>query len=198
MRSLSNLNIKKSIESKKISYNESWFERFDTAFNYFIFSILMFYSILVFKGLDPLSDNKLEYFFLSCLSGFIIYYIYCKFTEKKLKEIEFTISKEEAKKRILAYGKKYQFRISKISADLIFLNEPTSGFSRWDEEKTIIIFFKDHTILYTLIQKGRKINPPVLFSQYFIRNDFKRILRQTKFELTKKKGYFDRFFNDSY
>lgn len=63
MRSLSNLNIKKSIESKKLSYNESWFEKFDTAFNYFIFSLLIFYSIVIFKGLDPLSDNRLEYFF---------------------------------------------------------------------------------------------------------------------------------------
>ncbi|WP_312393652.1 hypothetical protein [Chryseobacterium sp.] len=122
--------------------------------------------------------------------------MYCKFTERNLKEIKFNIHKEEAKRRILEYGKKHHFRISKISSNLIFLNEPISSLSSSDEEKTTIVFFKDQSVLYTLIQNGRRMNAPVLFSQYFIRKDFKKILSQTKFDLTRKKGYFDMYFND--
>jgi len=198
MRSLKKLDIEKSIEAKKLIYDVSWAEKFDTIGIYFVFSILIFYGFLRFKEMKPSLNNNLEYFCLISLSIFCLYNLYCKFTERNLKEIKFNIHKEEAKRRILEYGKKYHFRISKISSNLIFLNEPISSLSSSDEEKTTIVFFKDQSVLYTLIQNGRRINTPVLFSQYFIRKDFKKILNQTKFDLTKKKGYFDMFFNDSY
>ncbi|GAA5085814.1 hypothetical protein GCM10023210_06980 [Chryseobacterium ginsengisoli] len=196
MRSLKNLDIEKSIESKKLVYEESWSDKFDAVGRYFIFSILIFYSFLVFKEIKPSPNNSLDYFVLSSLLTFCLYSSYCKFTEKNLKEIKFYIHKEEAKRRILEYGKKYKYRISKISSNLIFFNEPINGFSGWGEEKTTVIFFQDQSIFYTVIQNGRKTNAPVLISQHFIRKDFKKILNQKKFDLNPKKSYFDRFFND--
>lgn len=198
MRSLKNLDIEKSIESKKLVFDESWFDKFDTIGIYFIISILIFYIFLVFKEIIPSPNNTLEYFVFISLLVFCLYSLYCKLTEKNLKEIKFDIHKEEAKRRILEYGKKHHFRISKISSNLIFLNEPTSSISNWGEEKTVMIFFKDQSVFYTLIQNGRNANPPVLLSQHFIRKDFKKILNQKKFDLNPKKGYFDMFFNDSY
>jgi len=198
MRSLKNLDIEKSIESRKLVYDESLWDKFDTVINYFMFFSLMLPAIFGLKDIKPSANNDFEYLFYICPFLFGLYGLYCKFTEKNLKEIRFTIHKEEAKRRILEYGKKYNYRVSKISNNLIFLNEPTNSFSHWDEEKTTIIFFKDQSISYALIQNGRKINAPVLLSQHFIRKDFKKILHQTKFNLIKKKGYFDMFFNDPY
>lgn len=55
MRSLKNLDIEKSIESKKLVYEESWSDKFDTVGRYFIFSILIFLFISCFQGNKTLS-----------------------------------------------------------------------------------------------------------------------------------------------
>ena len=44
--------------------------------------------------------------------------------EKRLKEIRLKIHRDDAKQKILEYGKRYHHRISKISKTLIFLNKP--------------------------------------------------------------------------
>lgn len=183
MRTLKKLNITKSIQSKKLTFEESWSDKFDTFFNYFMFILLTITSILALKEINPNSPNDtIGYFIFPLVIVFSLYAFYCKFSEKNLKEIKFDIHKEDAKQRILEHGKKYNYRISKISNNLIFLNEPTSesnlGFGNY--EKTIIIFFKDNSILYTLIKEGWRINFPVLFSQHIVRSDFKKILKARK------------------
>ncbi|HCR76664.1 MAG TPA: hypothetical protein DIW37_09725 [Chryseobacterium sp.] len=196
MRSLKNLDIQKSIESGKLIYDESISDKIDRYTNYLVFGALFYFSIAGLYKIKPSANNDLEYILYSIVLIFVLYSSYCLFTEKRLKEISFSIHKEEAKRRILEYAKKYHYRISNISNNLIYLNEPINSFSFLDEERTIIIFFKDQSVLYTVIKSGRRINAPVLFSQHIIRKDIRKILHQKKFTLTRKKSYFDRFFND--
>lgn len=196
MRSLKNLKITKSIESKKLIYNENISDKIDTYTNYLVFGALTYFSILGLYKIKLSANSDVEYLIYSCALIFSLYFSYCLFTEKRLKEISFSIHKEEAKRRILEYGKKYHYRISKISNNLIYLNEPINSFSFLNEERTIIIFFKDQSVLYTVIKSGGKINAPVLLSQHFVRKDIRKILHQEKFTLTRKKSYFDMFFND--
>lgn len=196
MRSLKNLDIQKSIESGKLIYDESISDKIDRYTNYLVFGALFYFSIAGLYKIKPSANNDLEYIVYSIVLIFVLYSSYCLFTEKRLKEISFSIHKEEAKRRILEYAKKYHYRISNISNNLIYLNEPINSFSFLDEERTIIIFFKDQSVLYTVIKSGGRINAPVLFSQHIIRKDIRKILHQKKFTLTRKKSYFDRFFND--
>lgn len=127
---------------------------------------------------------------------FSLYILYCKFTEKHLKQITFNIHQEEAKKRIIEYGKKYHYRISKISGNLIFLNEPSDIYSLGkDYEQTTIIFFKDNAILYTLIKEGSRSNFTVLLSQHLTKSDFKKILQPKYSEPIKRETYFNSFFH---
>lgn len=196
MRSLTNLDIEKSIQSRKLIYDEKGYDKIDIYTNYLVFISLIFFSMLTLMKIKPSANDDFEYIIYACLLLFGLYGFYCTFTEKNLKEIKFNIHKEEAKQRILEYGKKYHFRISKISANLIFLNEPTSSLSFWGEERTTIIFFSGQSIFYTVIKNGTKINSPVLLSQHLMRRDLKKILSQSKFDLNPKKSYFDRFFND--
>ncbi|MCF2218123.1 hypothetical protein H9Q08_02275 [Chryseobacterium sp. PS-8] len=196
MRSLKNLKITKSIESKRLIYNESILDKIDRYTNYLIFGALIYFSIVGLYKITPSANSDFEYIIYSIVLVFVLYSSYCLFTEKRLKEISFNIHKEEAKRRILEYGKKYHYRISNISNNLIYLNEPINSFSFLDEERTIIIFCKDQSVLYTVIKSGMRINAPVLFSQHIIRKDIRKILHQEKFTLTRKKSYFDRFFND--
>lgn len=174
MRRLYNLNVARSIELKKLITEESFWDKFDTFTNYFMFLALILSSILCFGEIKPSANNSLEYIILTNGLIFSLYGLYCKFTEKYLNEIKFNIHREDAKQRILEYGKKYNYRISKISNDLIFLNEPNDSLGFGDSETTIMIFFQNNNILFTMIKECVKVNTPVLFSQHFIRRDFKK------------------------
>lgn len=179
MRTLRNLDINKSIESRKLIFEENWSDKFDNFTNYLIFIALINSSVLCLKEINPLSSNdRVGYYLFPLVIVFCLYGFYCKFSEKHLKEIKFYIHKEEAKQKILEYGKKYNYRISKISDNLVFLNESINNFSSRNHEKTILVFFKSDSILYTIIKEGYRLNAPVLFSQHFTRRDLKKMLQK--------------------
>ncbi|PTT71197.1 hypothetical protein, partial [Chryseobacterium sp. HMWF001] len=121
MRSLKNLDIQKSIEYGKLIYNESISDKIDRYTNYLVFGALFYFSIAGLYKIKPSANNDLEYIVYSIVLIFVLYSSYCLFTEKRLKEISFSIHKEEAKRRILEYVKKYHYRISNISNNLIYL-----------------------------------------------------------------------------
>lgn len=178
MRNLKNLDIEKSMQTKKLIFEENWLDKFDIFITYLVFSSLTFYSFLIIKNINPDSPNDtVGYFINPLIIIFSSYAIFCKFSEKKLKEIKFKIHREEAKQRILEYGEQTNYRISKISNDLIFLNRSINDYGPGNQERTICIFFKDNEILYTLIKDAFRLNFPVLFSQHFVRADFKKILK---------------------
>lgn len=178
MRSLKNVNIKKSIETKRLVFDESWYDKSDTYFQYFVYLILILFPIPAIKLINPTTQNSnFEYaiFFIPIIIG--LYSLYCKLLEKKLKELKFTVDKEEAIARILAYGKKDDYRISKIGHNLIYLNEWTGEVSHKVRERTIIIFFTESSILYTLIKEGMRMNSPVLINQHIVRRELKKLLK---------------------
>ncbi|MDW9380429.1 hypothetical protein [Chryseobacterium sp. JV558] len=196
MRSLKNLRITESIQSKKLVFEESLYDKFDTISIYLGFLVLASASILCLREIKPSLNSSLEYFILTCSLIFSVYVLYCKFTEKHLKEITFDIHKQEAKKRIIEYGKKYNYRISKISDNLIFLNEASDLYSfSGNYEQTTIIFFKDNAILYTVIKEGLRSNFTVLFSQHLTKRDLKEILRPEYIKPIKRTTYFNSFFH---
>ncbi|MBL7878355.1 MAG: hypothetical protein JNN23_00620 [Chryseobacterium gambrini] len=142
MRSLKNLDIQKSIESGKLIYDESISDKIDRYTNYLVFGALFYFSIAGLYKIKPSANNDLEYIVYSIVLIFVLYSSYCLFTEKRLKKISFSIHKEEAKRRVLEHGKNYHYKISNISNNLIYLNEPINSFSFLDEKRTIIIFLK--------------------------------------------------------
>jgi hypothetical protein len=179
MRTLKDLDIEKSIKSRKLIFEESWFDKSDSFISYLIFVALGIFSVMCLDQINPQSSNdRVGYYLFPIIISLCLYGFYCKFFEKNLREIKFSIHKEDAKQKILEYGKKYHYRISKISDNLIFLNEPTDDFGMKNTEKTILVFFKGDAILYTLIKEGSRLNFPVLFSQHLTRRDFKKILKK--------------------
>ncbi|WP_185289008.1 hypothetical protein [Chryseobacterium lactis] len=193
MRSLKKLDITKSLQTKKLIFEEEWSDKFDNLMLYVIFLILTGISIMGFRKTILSPNNSLEYIVLACLFFFSLYILYCKFTEKHLKELKFNISKTEAENKIIRYAQK-RYRISRPANNLIYLNEPTELYSLGGYEQTVVIFFKDHSILYTLIKENYRSNIPILLSQHLIRMDLKKILKQKKIE-TKTKGYFSSLFH---
>lgn len=181
MRNLKNLDIPKSIKTKKLVFEQTWLDTFDTFTNYLAYFSLVASTFLALISINPNSENDtVGYLIIPVIIIFCLYAFYCKFSELILREIKFDIHREDAKQRILEYGKDFDYRISKISNDLIFLNENISYFGFGNYEKTIIIFIKEKSILITVIKEGFSINAPVLFSQHFIKSDLKKKLKQSR------------------
>ncbi|MFP3832791.1 hypothetical protein [Chryseobacterium sp. SIMBA_028] len=195
MRLLKELKITESIQYKKLVFEESWSDKFDTLTIYFAYLTLAGFALFGFSQIKPSLNSSFEYIILLILLTSSLYIIYCKFTEKKLKEIKFTISKAEAKNRIIKYAQGHNYRISKAADNLIFLNEATGIYSPGNYEQTYIIFLKSNVILYTVIKEGSKSNFTVLFSQHLIKRDFKKMLQKEYIETTRRKNYFRSFFH---
>ncbi|AZA84881.1 hypothetical protein C1637_19055 [Chryseobacterium lactis] len=195
MRQLKKLKITESIESEKLIFEENWYDRFDTWTIYFASLAMIGSSVLCVREIKPSLNNGLEYLFFTVIFTFSLYVFYCKSTEKYLKEIKFSISKDEAKNRILEYGKKYNYRITKVSTNLFYLNETADFYSPVNYEQTTIIFFKNNAILYTVIKECSRANFPVLFSKYLTIFDLKKILHQKEAQPRKRSTYFSSFFH---
>lgn len=178
MRSLYNVNIEKSIKDRRLIFDESLYDRWDNYFQYFVYAIMIIFSIWGLNSIERSNQNiSFEYAFFCVPMIIAMYSLYCKLTEKRLKEIKFTISKEEAYKRVLDYGIKDNYRISKRSDNLIYLNEWTGEVSRRVNERTTIIFFTESSILYTLIKEETRMNSPVLINQHIVRRELKQLLK---------------------
>ncbi|MGU3376070.1 hypothetical protein [Chryseobacterium sp. M5A1_1a] len=189
------LKIAESIQSKKLIFEENWTDKFDILTIYFTFFALIGFASISFSQIKPSLNSSLEYIILIGLLISSSYILYCKFTEKKLKEIKFIISDAEAKSRIIKYAQRSNYRISKVAENLIYLNEATDLYGPGNHEQTYIIFFKDNVILYTAIKEGLKSNFTVLFSQHLIKRDLKKILAQGYIETIRRKTYFSSFFH---
>lgn len=176
MRTLNNLDSRKSIQFRKLIFDESNSDVSDRILSYLIFSGFVLVSL--FLILDNIVSNEASF---SLIFPFLIMMIglrgiYCRFTEINLKEIRTDIRPEEIKRRLINYSKRKKYTFYQATEHLFFLNEPAfKGFSGYDQ--TTYIFINEGKVLYTLLKETTRFNTPVLFAQYFKARDLKRILR---------------------
>jgi len=176
MRNLHNLDAKKSIQFRKLIFDESNSAASDRLFTYIMFSGFVLISLCII--LDIIASNEVSF---SLIFPFLIMIfglrgLYCQFTEMNLREIRTNILPEEIKKKLTDYSKKKKYMLYQATDYLFFLNESNhEGFSGY--EQTTFIFIIEGKILYTLLKETTRFNTPVLFAQYFKARDLKRILR---------------------
>ena len=58
MRSLKNVNIKKSIKTKRLIFDENWYDKSDTYFQYFVYLILILFPIPAIQLINPTTQNS--------------------------------------------------------------------------------------------------------------------------------------------
>ena len=175
MRSLKNLNVKKSIEQNKLVYSESWLDKFGSYIIYlfclsgFITPFLIFY--------DPYRDHSktgFEYYLVFILSIFFVYSFYRKATEKRLIKI---VSKYDAKENNLLineYCEKKGFEKYKNSNNVIIYNTEMALNFNPNYKISRIFLLKGNSIYFTIIREN-KLNTPVLFSQISLKRDIENL-----------------------
>lgn len=176
MRSLKNLNIKKSIEQNKLIFSENWFDKFDTIIIYMFFSwgFLMPFFVY-FNPYRDYSKTGIEFYLLFIFSLFCAFTIYRKATEKRLAKIVSKYNLEENKLLINRYCKKRGFEKHRNSGNLLIYNS-LNYLAINPRFQTSRIFILDKNDIYlTMIKENQKMNIPVLFSQISLKRDIKKL-----------------------
>lgn len=177
MRSLKNLDIRKSIEQNKLVYSENWFHKFGTIVLYLIFSWGFILPFLIF--FDPYRDHSktgFEFYFLFIFSVFSGYVIYRKATEKQFIKIMTDQNIEKNRLLINEYCKKKGFEKYRNSKDVIIYNSESYLSIPWRYETNRIFILDDNNIYLTIIKENQKLNIPVLFSQISLTRDIRNLI----------------------
>ncbi|SHG49655.1 hypothetical protein [Flavobacterium defluvii] len=176
MRSLKNLNIKKSIEQNKLVYSEGWFDKFDRIAIYMFFSWGFLTPFLVyFNHHRDYSKTGIEFYLLFIFSFFCAFTIYRKATEKKLTKIISKYNAEENKLLINEYCEKKGFEKYRNSGNVIIYNRHNYQSINPRDQTSRIFILNKNNIYLTMIKESHKFNLPVLFSQISLKKDIKNL-----------------------
>ncbi|WP_394774495.1 hypothetical protein [Flavobacterium sp.] len=176
MRSLKNLNVKKSIDQNKLVYSEDWFDKFDRITIYMFFTWGFLTPFLVYS--DPYRDYSktgIEFYLLFIFSLFCAFTIYRKATEKQLTKIVSKYNAEENKLLINQYCEKKGFEKHRNSGNVIIYNSNNYLSYRPFQTSRIFILAKNN-IYFTMLKENQKMNTPVLFSQISLKRDLEKFL----------------------
>ncbi|KQB38811.1 hypothetical protein [Flavobacterium aquidurense] len=176
MRSLKNLNIKKSIEQNKLIYSEDWLDKFGTIVLYLFFSwgfILPF--LIFFDSYRNYSKTGFEYYLLFIFSLFCAFTIYRKATEKQLTKIIGKYNAEENKLLINQYCEKKGFEKHRNSGNVIIYNKLNYLALNQRFQTSRIFLLHKNDIYFTMIKENQKMNIPVLFSQISLKRDIRNL-----------------------
>ncbi|MFH6992784.1 hypothetical protein [Flavobacterium sp. FlaQc-48] len=175
MRSLKNLNVRKSIEHNKLVYSESWLDKFGS-FVFYSFCCSGFISPFLIY-FDPYRDHSktgFEYYLVFILSIFFAYSFYKKATEKRLTKIISKYNAEENKLLINEYCEKKGFEKYKNLNNIIIYNTEMAYNFNPNYKISRIFLLRGNSIYLTMIRQD-KLNTPVLFSQISLKRDIKNL-----------------------
>ena len=165
MRTLKNIDVEKSIATKKLHYKKSWDVYLDQLFFYVSFTVgFVFFPILniVFELDDSNPTEKvLKWIFLPAVICFGVYMTFRKLTELHLRNISTHLSQVENQQRVLEFARKNEYKIRRKYGNCIVLDR--SGMNS-NFGKTAVVFVLDQSLYFTMIQDTPRINLPTLFS----------------------------------
>ena len=167
MRKLKNLNIEKSIATKKLQYSKSWEDYVDPVlfsvfilFGFVICPLLSYNSELNFNSPN---DKFISIFVFPIVITIGIYLTFNKLTENFLKRIKTKSNKTQNQQLILEFAKNEGYSIRRKSNNCIILDKFDSNEIHG---KTAILFILDARIYYTMIRSSNKVNTPTFISYH--------------------------------
>ncbi len=178
MRNLKGLNIKESIRERKLVYSKRWYDYAD-AFTLLLFcSAWTYFTIILFKSLDPKSPNDL--FVISVIIPIIIlcniYIIYRVIADEHLCVRQTEYKKAEIIEILLEYAENEGFFVHSKTHNKLIVNRYRTFQSAY--MKTMIFFIEDNIVYYTVIQDGTRINAPSMIFYWMMRWDMRKLFRR--------------------
>lgn len=182
MRSITDVNIEKSIEKQKLVFNETSFDVFDRLIVYFVHGTMVFTALLCFKEFDYQNTNErfLIFTFLPLSNLYGIYTIYRKATEKHFYIIKTPFNKFKNKEILLTFAKKKGYKIIEKSTDCFIFNEYLGELLTPKSINSMVFIVIHHQIYFTILKEHAKLNLPTLTSHLILKYDLKKYLKLQK------------------
>lgn len=180
MRRIAKLNIDQSVSRQKLVFEEEWLDKFDRIVVYLFFSGLIIYPTILITSLDIRTNNDkfIAFAILPLPILFGLYVIYRKATEKQLFQIKTPFNRQKNKQILLDFADKQQYEIYKKSNEYLIFNESFDDFNS-SYKKSMVFIIKDNMVYYTILKDQFKLNLPTLTSHLFLKNDLKKLFRQS-------------------
>ena len=165
MRTIKNIDIKKSIATEKLQYSKSWEDYLNTIIFVFtaLFGFILCPILIIAFELDFAyqNDKFLAYFILPLLICFGVYSLFRTWTELNLNKITTSLTQKKNQEIVLEFASKNEYEIRRKYNHYIVIDIPKMNSNY---AKTAIVFVMDDYIFYTMIQDNFKINTPTFFS----------------------------------
>lgn len=168
---------KKSIEKKRLVYDENGFDIFDRYFIYFIFSVLIFgFSMILYDSNMPLKDLGFEYYLLILGIFFCIYVCFRKATEKNLYVQKSDYSNDHTKTLIRDFCKNRGLTEHFVYKELIIFTEPLMMSFNSESEVSYIFIVENSVVYFAILKKGDRANFPTITTHLFLKKDMRKLL----------------------
>lgn len=181
MLSEQNINIERSIASRKLVYKKDWREITDQLSFIFVFlSLAATSTILIILIFNERSDFDITLLFIGSIFILIfsLYAIYRAIINDHLTSVKTQYSKDENIKHICQYLLSLNYTIKLNTNDLLIFNKKNNEGSWSERWSTDIIVFPIEKHLFFIIKKKYPItNPPVLFYHLILKKKIRLFLR---------------------
>lgn len=179
MITLKNIQIEKSIATKRLQYSKNWTVYLDQIL--FAFALLFGFvvcPILMYKfelDLSNTNERFIGYVVLPILIFYAVYMTFRTFTQFRLKKIVSNQTSELNRQLILDFAKAKEYKIRVKNNNCIILDQPkmVEKYAR-----TAVLLFQDEVVYYTFLQDDFKLNTPTCISHLIFAWELKKWIKK--------------------
>jgi hypothetical protein len=178
LRALKDIDIRRSIDSRKLHYKKSWGDYIDVI----VFPIALLFGFVLCPILILLFEinfeNPNEKFVGLTICPLLIflgtYGSFRKISELHLRTIKTKLNKEEGIECIITFAKNEDYTIRRKSNYCLVLDQFKEDTKY---AKTAVILITDKALYYTMIQDDFRLNSPTFISHILFKINLKRWLK---------------------
>lgn len=179
MITLKNIQIEKSIATKRLQYSKNWTVYLDQIL--FAFALLFGFvvcPILIYKfelDLSNTNERFIRYIVLPILIIYAVYMTFRTFTQFRLKKIISNRTSELNRQLILDFAKKKGYEVRRKNNNCIILDQPkmVEKYAR-----TAVLLLQDEVVYYTFLQDNFRLNTPTCISHLFFARELKKWIKK--------------------
>lgn len=175
--STSQVNITESITKGWLIKKKSWFDKIETPFCVFVLLWFPFATILLLFSNEVKNQNDKVFGIISIVFSIIsLFGCYRKIVENKLISIDSKFSVGESKERLINFLEKEGLEVKRKSGSLVIAYE--IGTLSFNETHIKVYTFIIHSnkIYFTIVRENFRINFPVFFYHYFLKQKLSKFL----------------------
>lgn len=172
---LENIQIEKSIATKRLQYSKNWTVYLDQIlFVFFLLFGFVVCPILIYKfefDLNNSNERFIGYVVLPILIIYAVYMTFRTFTQFRLKKIVSNRTSELNRQLIIDFAEKKGFEVRRKNNNCIILDQPkmVEKYAR-----TAVLLLQDEVVYYALLQDNFRLNTPTCISHLFFARELKK------------------------